>query len=438
MAAHPERTIGVSGPRTSRRVAATRGPVDGCATWAGPSARRHPTAKQQALLARRGRDGDTPADVLTEVYSVRGAFDFGAFVSAMDRVVSRHETLRTALGPDRSPEVVRDGPAVVSLAGVAGGLKRREWVDRRFATSLSPEEPPLLRVAVAADDDDATHLLAFSGHTIAFDGWSFGVVLAELAASYPMLSRGGELPAVDPLEPAQEAPVEAEVVEARAAPLVGAGRPPWSATPPAAAGPARRHVLQVDAPVVERLQRSARARGGSVFTALLAAVRLSLVELFAADDVVLGVCAANRVAANEAAVGAYANLLPLRGIVGVEDTPADVLDAEQERLFGLLDRTDVPSSAVLASAGLADDDVRVHVTLEPAHVPFAVPGLDLGYVYPRLRWMRPDISIVAAYEPGRLELMIDARLDTMGEVAPETLGKAVHRVLSRISEPGVE
>lgn len=427
----------MSGPRTSRRIAATRGAVDGHAAEAEPSACRYPTMKQRALLARRGRDGDTPADVLTEVYCVRGAFDFGAFVTALDRVVSRHEVLRTALGRERSLGVVRDGSAVVSLPGVAGGLERREWVDQRFATSLSPEEPPLLRVAVAADGD-STHLLAFSGHAVAFDGWSFGVVLAELAASYPVLSRGGELPAVEPLDPPHDPPLDAEVVEARAALLVGGSRPPWSATLPAAAGSARRHVLQVDAPVVERLQRGARARGGSVFAALLAAVRLSLVELFAADDVVLGVCAANRVAANEAAIGAYANLLPLRGTVSDEDTPADLLDAEQERLFGLLDRIDVPSSAVLASAGLTDDDVRVHVTLEPAHVPFAVPGLDLGYVYPRLRWMRPDVSIVAAYEPGKLEVMVDARLDTMGEAASETLGKAVHRALSRISEPGAE
>lgn len=426
----------MNGPRTSRRIAATRDKAHDRGDNENRRTLRSPTLKQRAMLARRIREGDTPADVLTEVYSVRGAFDFGAFVAVLDRLVSRHEALRTAFGDDPSHGLVHNSPAVVSLASVGGDLDRHAWVDERFATPLSPAEPPLLRVAVAACDD-CTHLLAFSAHALAFDGWSFGVLIAELAASYPLLLRGGELPAAEPLGPPRDAPLDAELVDVRAAPLVGGHRPAWPAAP-APAGPARRHVIQVDALSVELLQRDARARGGSVFAALLVAVRVALAELFAADDVLIGVCAANREAASEMAIGPYANLLPLRGTVLGGATLAALLDVEQERLFRLLDRTDVPSSAVLGAAGLAEDDVRVHMTLEPAHVPFAIPGMNLGYVYPKRRWMRPDLSIVAAYEPGRLELMVDARLDTLGIPAPEIIGNAVCRALVRIAGQGAD
>ena len=161
-------------------------------------------------------------------------------------------------------------------------------------------------------------------------------------------------------------------------PLGRGHRPAWPAAP-APAGPARRHVLQVDALSVEQLERDAQSSWRERFAALLVAVRVALAELFAADDVLIGVCAANREAASEVAIGPYANLLPLRGTVLGGAALAALLDVEQERLFRLLDRTDVPSSAVLGAAGLAEDDVRVHMTLEPAHVPFCdswhEPGL---------------------------------------------------------------
>ncbi|HEV2784623.1 MAG TPA: MupA/Atu3671 family FMN-dependent luciferase-like monooxygenase [Actinophytocola sp.] len=122
---------------------------------------------------------------------MRGELDTAALHRALDEVVRRHEVLRTTI------EITPDGPVQVIHPALDVELPVRPAdaadVDRLatdFArTPFDLERGPLLRTCLLRLGPDE-HVLLICLHHIVSDGWSAGVLCAELAAMYA----GGELP----------------------------------------------------------------------------------------------------------------------------------------------------------------------------------------------------------------------------------------------------
>ncbi|MGW0809524.1 amino acid adenylation domain-containing protein [Nonomuraea sp. NPDC002799] len=146
-------------------------------------------AQRGLWVLDRLRPGST--DYLVAVaLRLRGPLDADALGRAFAQVVGRHEILRTRYVPDQDGEPVQVvDPPPQPFPTVESG-DPRAVLDAELATPADLERGPVLRarlVRVAPDE----HVLVLVTHHIATDGWSSGIIAADLAAAYA----GAELPA---------------------------------------------------------------------------------------------------------------------------------------------------------------------------------------------------------------------------------------------------
>lgn len=128
-------------------------------------------------------------------WHLQGPLDVAALERAVELVVMRHEALRTVFpltdeGP-RQRILDRPPPRLVRERAIGSDLTE---VTRRIAADgrrvFDPENGPLARFTLIECAPDQ-HVLAITQHHIISDGWSFGLLLADLARAY----RDGALPA---------------------------------------------------------------------------------------------------------------------------------------------------------------------------------------------------------------------------------------------------
>ncbi|WP_156960447.1 non-ribosomal peptide synthetase [Amycolatopsis taiwanensis] len=162
---------------------------------------------QMALYQAEEADGANPRYNAPFALRMRGPLDLGALRKAFASMLRRHPTLRVSLRRDGDNYVqqVRDDcdPPFV-LSDVDG-----ETIEDRLRTvrRLVREEGeggfdlasgPLIRVRVhrLAQDD---HVVQWTVHHLATDGWSIGVQLHEIGTAYHAYAQGSE-PELEPLD----------------------------------------------------------------------------------------------------------------------------------------------------------------------------------------------------------------------------------------------
>ncbi len=145
-------------------------------------------AQQGLWLLDQLNPGSVDYLVLTAL-RLRGPLDVPALETALSRIVERHEILRTRYAPDADgvPVQLVDPPAPIRLVPETGDPQRvlADELDRPVDLTSGP----VLRARLLKIADDE-HVLSLLVHHIAADGWSNGVLAAELDAAY----RGEELP----------------------------------------------------------------------------------------------------------------------------------------------------------------------------------------------------------------------------------------------------
>jgi len=143
---------------------------------------------------------------LSTALRLRGTLDVGALQATLDRLVARHETLRTHFMSVEGVPYQRIAPADAGFALRREDLRQvpADERDASVAALMAEEERepfdlsrgPLIRgrlLVLAADE----HVLLITQHHIVTDGWSLSVLVREVAALYAALHRGES----DPLPP---------------------------------------------------------------------------------------------------------------------------------------------------------------------------------------------------------------------------------------------
>ncbi|MFI8460811.1 amino acid adenylation domain-containing protein [Kitasatospora sp. NPDC085464] len=270
------------------------------------------------------------------VVRLRGVLDTGALEAALGEMVARHDALRTAftVGEDGLPrQTVADRVdltlPLTDLSQVPADEREREVtrIARADAhTSFDLAEAPLLHMRLlrlAAEE----HVLVFVVHHIVADGWSFDVLLPELARAYHRLVRG--LPLDLPEPPVryrdfalwQRAGMQGERFEAELAhwraELDGAS--PYVSLPTDRPHAHRRtfrgamRTWELPADLLERLKELGRAEDASLFMVLMAGFNALLHRYSGQTDIVVGSPVANRSHPDlENLVGFFVNTLPIR------------------------------------------------------------------------------------------------------------------------------
>ncbi len=127
--------------------------------------------------------GSSTGSMLPLVLRLSGALDVERLHGSLSAIVDRHEVLRSRFtAVDGEPVQVVDAPAGVALERVEVSGPQ-ELYDRFLGrpVDLAAQHPVRAVLARVAPDE---HLLLVEVHHIAVDGWSWGVLLEELAAGY--------------------------------------------------------------------------------------------------------------------------------------------------------------------------------------------------------------------------------------------------------------
>ncbi|HEU0301079.1 MAG TPA: amino acid adenylation domain-containing protein, partial [Longimicrobium sp.] len=363
---------------------------------------------------------------------LRGALDREALGRALDRIVARHEALRTTfVAVDGEPEQ-RIAPAEESgfhlaehdlgeHAGAGAELQRlmAEEADAPFDLARGP----LIRgrlIRMAQDD----HVLLLTMHHVVSDGWSIGVLVHELGVLYAAFG-SGEADPLPPL-PVQYADYAAwqrrwmtgEALEAQAAYWTRtlAGAPELLELPADRPRPARQdHAgawldLELDEALTGALKALGRRQGTTLFMTLLAGWAAVLGRLSGQDDVVVGTPAANRGRREvEGLIGFFVNTLALRVDLAGSPTVAELLARVKSRALEAQRHQDIPFEQVvellqpvrsLAHSPVFQTVLAWHNT--PQETP-ALPGLELAPVEGESRGTAKfDLSLTLLEADGRI------------------------------------
>ncbi|MFF0477786.1 amino acid adenylation domain-containing protein [Streptomyces sp. NPDC004284] len=292
---------------------------------------------------------------------VRGTLDVDALERAANRVVARHEVLRTRVAVvDGAPAqlLVEDFRLPVPVVDLSGeGLDTavsaaHAFVDVPFDLTAGP---PLR--AVVHRLGSTHHVVTFCWHHSVFDGWSTTVFLRELADFYREEAGG---PAADvpelPLQYADYAAWQRQSLSGEqltgqleywkeqldGAPALS-GLPPDHARPPVRAAGGAGVSAALPADLVERLEKVARDADATLYMTLLAAFQVLLLRNGGQQDMVVGATVANRQHPDsEQLIGFFVNTLALRADVSGDPSFHDLLGRVRGGVLGALAHQDLP------------------------------------------------------------------------------------------------
>ncbi|MDY7090581.1 MAG: condensation domain-containing protein, partial [Actinomycetota bacterium] len=276
---------------------------------------------------------------------LRGPLDAGLLARALSLVVARHEAMRTTIrtGANGTPFQQVSPPSEVELPVLDGsGRSDREQIDSLLSElSTEPfdlENGPLYRYRLLRLGEQ-DHVFVQNLHHIVTDGWSSGVVNAELARAYAALADGREPEFDGPgSRYTQYAAVQREAMQGetldeelsfwadRLAGLPTLEFPSDRPRPVVPTRPASSVIHEFPGELLATARDLARTHNASLFMVFAAALNVVLSRYTGQEDIPVGVPMLGRVDPDlESVVGLFVNMVVLRTDVSGDPSYADLL-----------------------------------------------------------------------------------------------------------------
>jgi amino acid adenylation domain-containing protein/non-ribosomal peptide synthase protein (TIGR01720 family) len=386
-----------------------------------------------------------------------GELNFVALRSALDALSARHESLRTTFSAIDGHAVQVISPhmeiplRVVDLGSASGS--KSEALDQLLAEELSIHpfdlrHGPLARVVLVrlAEDD---HVLLINQHHIITDGWSVGVVVAELAALYDAAVRGKA--ATLPELPIQYADYAVWQRDRLTHPEVGRQLGYWCnqlahievlELPTDRPRPAVRTISGgvvrrgLPAGLVERLTRVGHAHGATLFMTLAAVVQVLLSRYSGQRDIALGTVTSGRNRTElENLVGFFVNTVVLRSWVEPTEPFSEFLGQVRETVLDAFAHDEVPFDRLVEELKPERDPsrtpfVQAMVVLQNSLVPpHDVVGLRITeYDLPRPS-ARFDLTLEFCPRGDSFNLTVEYNTDLFDATSIERLAERLEMLL---------
>ncbi len=318
---------------------------------------------------------------------IRGPLDRDVLQRSFEAVVARHELLRTTFRSDRGVARAAVGPSrpfelpfeqLPAEADVAAAAAAEAAVPFDIGVG------PLLRARLFGLAEQR-HVLVLSMHHIITDGWSFRVLLRDLALIYRALGRGEPIPLAElPVQYRDYAHWQREQLRG---PRFEAHRTFWKAElagappleldtdrprpkTPTFRGARLRFDLGPD--LAPALRELCRAQNVTISVPLLAAFATVLQRFSGQDDLVVGTLTASRTRIEtEDLIGLFVNALPVRIRLDGDPDVAELLARIREKLVDVLAHQDIPFDLIV-NASAPDRDANrnplfgVQFVMQPA------------------------------------------------------------------------
>jgi amino acid adenylation domain-containing protein len=252
---------------------------------------------------------------MTRALRIRGALRADGLAEAMNRVIERHDALRS-LFEDADGRIIRrvqpSMPLVLAEAdarGGAGELDRLITAQARAPFDLG--HGPLVRAALITIGADEC-ILIVTVHHIVCDAWSFDLFFRDLFHLYAGRALREAAPQSAELRHGSAEQQDYWRAQLHGAPLdlpiVPDYAPSIDGTPAGA-----RHRFRWSDGVTENIRRLAREEAATPFAVVLAAFAALLSKYGARGEVVIGSAAAGRtMPRSDEAIGLFARVLPIR------------------------------------------------------------------------------------------------------------------------------
>ncbi len=300
-----------------------------------------------------------------DLISFSGRLNVETLNRCLDLVVARHEVLRSTFPEVDGLPVQRVGPPyrvplpVTDLRALSPEERSRQWHEiaaREAKTLFDLATGPLLRARLLRLQDDE-HLLVFTVHHIAWDGWSLGLFLQELTTAYPALAGGKtpELPAL-PLQYVDFADwqrrwLSGKTLEAQRqfwGQRLG-GNLPTLDLPldrprmPSRSFEARPLDVNVEGDLLTAIRELSRREGMTLYTTVLTLFNILLNRYTGQEDVLIGTLVAGRVRPEiEQAIGCFVNTIALRTDLSGDPTFREALRRTRDVILSAHAHADYP------------------------------------------------------------------------------------------------
>lgn len=395
----------------------------------------------------------------------RGAVDSKALRTALHAVATRHEVLRTSyqLRDGQPVQVVAEDATVplevVDLSGDPGAAATaRQDAVNRAREPFDLAGPPPLRCTVWHRPTDGD-LVLLCMHHIAVDGWSMGILLADLAAAYraAQASTRPELPAPAVQytdyavwdqavtgSPAahRELDERASLLRSYPSEVTLGGR----AAPRPGTGGGRRgaqHLITVPEPLWDASQKLARRLRATPFVVLLAAFEVVVQRWSGHTEFLLGTVMVNRPRTElQSLVGMFVNTVPLRCTVPAEASFAELCAQVRTEAFIALKHQAIPFDQLVTAVARqrsAGRSTLVQIGFGLQNAPAGRTGAGApwsGSVYLPTGTAKFDLTLLLEAVPDGLTGTIEYDLDRYGAQVAHQLGDAFLAVLeAAVAEP---
>ncbi|MFI5223121.1 MAG: condensation domain-containing protein, partial [Nitrospirales bacterium] len=299
--------------------------------------------------------------------------DVGALKQALERVVRRHEALRTTFGFEQGEPWQRIGREEESVFRmVEHDLRqsegRQEELERLIAEEAQEkfdlEGGPLIRGRLIRVEEDE-HVLLVTMHHIVSDGWSMAIFLNELSALYGAYRRGE----ADPLPELKVQYADYAVWQRKwmGGEILGrqaeywkealAGAPELLEVPADRVRPAEQEFagasvrVALDEKLTAGLKELSRKQGTTLYMTLLSGWAALLGRLSGQTDVVIGTPVANRGRMEiENLIGFFINTLAVRVDLSGEPTVEELLERVKKQAVEAQQNQDIPFEQVVEIA----------------------------------------------------------------------------------------
>lgn len=317
------------------------------------------TSQKHVLQVERSMPG-FPVFNLPYAFRLQGPLDVKALQNAVHHVAQRHEALKTRLaGVDGETTLVIDDLSAATLAvdEIDGGLEQAALIAKEEAwTPFDVSDGLLLRIRLLrlAPDD---HVCLITIHHIIADGWSMGILVRDLSASYDAY-RTGNSPNLLPDAPAAFSSLAAWQRRWCVSDIAARQRAFWLeklafeaqarrfADRPAKTGLSlsiAHQPIDLSGQLRQRLIAFARRHGGTLYMTLLAALAPALAKLLERPRLVVGTIVANRTRAEtEHVFGPLENIVLLPLAADADRSLADRMPEVREVVLEAASNQDLP------------------------------------------------------------------------------------------------
>jgi amino acid adenylation domain-containing protein len=299
-----------------------------------------------------------------------GDLDVNALRRALDRLVARHEAMRTTFA-------LSDGEPVQQIGRLADSRFHLQEFDLRghsdpkielecllaegVNASFDLVTGPLVRGRMVCESEDE-YVLLITMHHIVSDGWSLGIFCRELSALYAAFRRGAKDPLPElPVQYADYAIWEREWMEGEVSRRQGEywkrvlqGAPVLLELPTDHPRPAQQDYkgdmeeLVLDQQLALRLKELGRRQGTTLYMTLLAGWTTLLGRLSGQAEVVMGTSISNRDRPEfEGLIGFFVNMLALRIDLSGAPKVEDLLQRVKEVALGAQQNRNLPFDRVV-------------------------------------------------------------------------------------------